>query len=798
MARDMRARGTRLKLFGRMLLLIGLSALLPMVAVILIATVNSYRTVDTELLRFAEEEGRHCADHIGAELASRVGALKAISAMLASYEAMPAEGRRPIIASELRSAFEGEGKELALWTQWEPGALGDRPRKADPSPGAASGSFYAIWYRAGGSLVQGYASERFRREAPYARARELMAPVLIDPYLRSYTGSPSALRLVSSISVPILAKGEFKGVVGLDLSPELFGETLSGCRILKTGYAILVASNGMRVWHPLPAKIGSYMGDDLPRERQLALLARIAAGEAFSSDKLSLVGGAWSRQFFIPISSGTAGGPWYIAGTVPFSELNADANHLALLLSAVGLVSILVVGLAIYLSARSLSAPIASLSAGARRIAGGDLSWRVEVEGADEVAELAASFNEMAAELQRTLGRYEASNRELASKNLELEAAQESLRGLNASLEAKVEERTERLSEANRSLGEKNAELGEALERLKLAQEQLVASEKLAALGRLSESVAHELNTPLGAIRSSIELIISMIPSFYESLPAFFSALVPAERELFNLLVRRGRESASQLAGTGERSRRRSLVARLAARGLPEPELLADDIESLGAFDLEEEIAASVEAGKGEILDFAVRIASLYRADEIIRLSADKAALAVSALMDYSRPEELGEAGPFDPKEDIETLLLLYRDSLKGRVEVLRSFEEGALAFGYRERLSHVWMNLIDNALEAMEYRGRLEIGTSREGGRIAVSFTDSGPGIDEESRKKIFQPFFTTKKPGEGTGLGLDTCRKIVERSGGEICFETRPGRTIFTVFLDAAAPSSEEIKNV
>jgi signal transduction histidine kinase len=95
----------------------------------------------------------------------------------------------------------------------------------------------------------------------------------------------------------------------------------------------------------------------------------------------------------------------------------------------------------------------------------------------------------------------------------------------------------------------------------------------------------------------------------------------------------------------------------------------------------------------------------------------------------------------------------------------------------------------MNNALQAMEYRGTLEIETRREGGEIVVSFTDSGAGIPEEIRPKIFTPFFTTKPPGEGTGIGLDICKRIVERHGGSIGFDSRPGRTTFWVRLPAAS---------
>jgi signal transduction histidine kinase len=86
-----------------------------------------------------------------------------------------------------------------------------------------------------------------------------------------------------------------------------------------------------------------------------------------------------------------------------------------------------------------------------------------------------------------------------------------------------------------------------------------------------------------------------------------------------------------------------------------------------------------------------------------------------------------------------------------------------------------------------MEYSGELLIRTEVRDGSAVVSMTDSGPGIPDEIRSKIFQPFFTTKKHGEGIGLGLDICKRIVESHKGTISFESGPGRTEFIVNLPA-----------
>ena len=104
----------------------------------------------------------------------------------------------------------------------------------------------------------------------------------------------------------------------------------------------------------------------------------------------------------------------------------------------------------------------------------------------------------------------------------------------------------------------------------------------------------------------------------------------------------------------------------------------------------------------------------------------------------------------------------------------------------YGSELNQVWTNLIDNAIDAMEGKGLLEITTQHCDDWVRVDITDSGSGIPLEIQTRIFEPFFTTKAVGKGSGLGLDTSRRIVEnRHHGTIAFESQPGRTCFTICL-------------
>jgi signal transduction histidine kinase len=96
-----------------------------------------------------------------------------------------------------------------------------------------------------------------------------------------------------------------------------------------------------------------------------------------------------------------------------------------------------------------------------------------------------------------------------------------------------------------------------------------------------------------------------------------------------------------------------------------------------------------------------------------------------------------------------------------------------------------VWTNLIDNAADAVDGRGRIGICAYRDEGYVVVEVSDSGPGIPRHVRDRVFEPFFTTKDVGEGSGLGLDIVRRVVSGHGGEVSLRSEPGETTFRVQL-------------
>jgi two-component system, NtrC family, sensor kinase len=181
----------------------------------------------------------------------------------------------------------------------------------------------------------------------------------------------------------------------------------------------------------------------------------------------------------------------------------------------------------------------------------------------------------------------------------------------------------------------------------------------------------------------------------------------------------------------------------------------------------------------------AYQLSGLKDSAQNISIAVDRASKVVFALKSYARYDTSGEKFKANIIDGIETVLTLYQNQIKQGVEVVKNYHEFPPILCYADELNQVWTNLIHNALQAMDNRGTLTIEALQENDFILVSIVDSGKGIEPEVLPKIFQPFFTTKPPGEGSGLGLDIVRKIVTKHDGKIQVESEPGRTAFTVSL-------------
>jgi signal transduction histidine kinase len=317
--------------------------------------------------------------------------------------------------------------------------------------------------------------------------------------------------------------------------------------------------------------------------------------------------------------------------------------------------------------------------------------------------------------------------------------------------------------------------------------------EKMKSLGKLAAGLAHELNNPASAvIRSAKSLSEGLVAAETASRALGAAGLTPAQREAVDAvrdacLARRKSGAHSPLE---EADRADAIADWLVAHGADVTVAgpLADTAVTLEALD---ELAQSLS---GEVLDAALRWVAYGCAARSLARDIEGAASRiheiVAAVKGFTQMDRETVAQPLDVGRGLADTLAVLRNKVTKKDATVEVDVDPALPAveGYGGELNQVWVNLIDNALDAIGTGGHLEVSARRDGGAVAVSIADDGHGIPDAIRERIFDPFFTTKPVGEGTGLGLDIVRRLVNRNRGTIEVESKPGRTVFTVTLPVA----------
>jgi len=312
--------------------------------------------------------------------------------------------------------------------------------------------------------------------------------------------------------------------------------------------------------------------------------------------------------------------------------------------------------------------------------------------------------------------------------------------------------------------------------------------EKLAALGQLSAGLAHELNNPAAAVRRAADQLATALESLQaRTLRLGRLALTPEEIEALKTARRTASATPPALDPLTRGDREDAVAFRLEDLGLPDAWELAPDLVGAG-LDLPdvETLAAALPAaaladGIGWIAD-GVAIQGLV---DDVRQGAERISTLVQAVKSYSFMDR-GSVQDVDVREGLDSTLTILKHKL-GNVSITKEYDAALPSIaGHGSELNQVWTNLIDNAVDAMGGAGKLSLRASATPDGVEVEIGDNGPGVPLEVQERIFQPFFTTKRMGSGTGLGLDIAyRIVVNRHGGTIRVASEPGDTRFVVRL-------------
>lgn len=315
----------------------------------------------------------------------------------------------------------------------------------------------------------------------------------------------------------------------------------------------------------------------------------------------------------------------------------------------------------------------------------------------------------------------------------------------------------------------------------------------LTSLGKLTASLLHELSLPSRAAQLATESLITLMPRLHMASFELDTVGLSIE-QLEDLLAFEERVYASVsskplLSPDEHGALEREVSVWLSTRNIENGEDAALTFVSIGITpadlsQLEQELPPGSLVPAVTWLALSLEAARLL--DEA-RLGTSRACSLVNAVQMYSYLDQ-PDREPVDAHEWLEATLKMLRYKLRN-IRIVRKFtDELPVVMANGTQLGQVWMNLIDNAIDAMGGEGILTLVTIVEPNTLTVEVQDNGPGIRPEHIERIFEPFYTTKEVGQGTGLGLDMTYRIIKQHDGDINVQSKPGMTRFIVTLPRA----------
>jgi signal transduction histidine kinase len=324
------------------------------------------------------------------------------------------------------------------------------------------------------------------------------------------------------------------------------------------------------------------------------------------------------------------------------------------------------------------------------------------------------------------------------------------------------------------------------LDRARVFNASALLDEKMASLGRLAAGLAHELNNPASAVARSAKTLVGQLGAL-DQITRKYCGLNLTEQQRGAIEDLRDRGEAAGLLAPLERSDRQDAVEGwLDAHGLADLDAALVVECGFKPADLDRLLSLSGLDKVPVVLRYVTTGRAVRQLGAEIDMAASRIHSLVAAVKGFTYVNQQTTPQPVAIGRAIaDTITVLKAKARSKSVEVEMQVPDNLPQIeAYGGELNQVWANLVDNAIDATP-GGHVKIDACAADGKVVVRVTDDGPGIPADVASRIFDPFYTTKPIGEGTGLGLDIARRIVQRHRGAIDLNTGPNGTEFRVTL-------------
>ena len=573
---------------------------------------------------------------------------------------------------------------------------------------------------------------------------------------------------------------------------EIFSGSIEPITFGETGHVMMIDSSGMVIDCPIlptgfilpdPVLVKSVTGNSPDWVKTM--------GDGHGGEELSIIGFSPLERTQKLISK-SDGKNWYTFAWQASDELFAPMNKLFLWVSMAGVVSILLIGGMGSLAARKIVQPIRRLQKAAERIGKGEKVEPLEIKTGDELEALANEVNQMNDLLQKSFSGLENQVRKKTEEVLYLKEYTDSI--LTSVPDAVVifnpKMKIEYVNEAFEDVTGKTADqlLGHSLKGLEIESASEWKDVQDALINFYSEVIPIASRKVNDQTLQCYTAKDPLAPKEYPSLQSMQQTVRLGGKvfafQIFDIVIH---------DDSGERL---GLLLRDVTEDveLHDQLAMAEKLSGLGT--LAAGIAHELNNPLVSIMGFTEAIIGENDQEKIQKYANkvfDRSRHMSSIILNmsgYARSAESAEEKEVNLNERIDAAIeIAILTSYNNDIKVDKSFSELPPIKAKPEEIQQIFTNLLTNAVQAMEGKGELRISTAGQNGVVFATIKDTGPGIPKEYLSKIYDPFFTTKEQGKGTGLGLNIVHQLVEKHGGKIDVSSIEGRgTTFSLTFPVA----------